>query len=119
MHLLKTVLLLIPMFLLLSSTCKEKKDDNNSALRTLAKQYENGEISECTYNGAKVYSAGLNAYDAGTEIYDASGKKIGSCYYSTGLVDAICNSLSNCEVIYRCKDHITKQPAVDKYGLFK
>jgi hypothetical protein len=118
MHLLKKTLCILLPFFLLSSTCS-KKTENDSTLRTLAKQYENGEISECIFNGAKVYSAGLNAYDAGNEVYDASGKKIGSCYYSTGLVDPVCNALTSCEVIYRCKDHITKQPPVDKYGLFK
>jgi hypothetical protein len=99
----------------LCGQCGEK--DSEKALNDLFLLYQQGEISECRYNGEKVYSAGLNAPDAGTEIYDASAKKIGSCYYNTRKVDPICEKLENCEVIYRCDDHISGQPAIDKYQL--
>lgn len=93
------------------------KDPVDQTLKELYKTYENGEISECQYNGNTVYRAGLNAYDAGSNVYDVDGNQIGSCNYAWGQVDTICEELFNCKVIYRVKDNIWGQPAVDKYGL--
>ena len=105
--------------ILLSAACSKKQTKSGNALQKLYNQYQNGQIDECSLNGKKVYSAGLNAYDAGTEIYDEAGVKLGVCYYASRQVDDICKELSNCETIYRCEKHITGQPAVDKYNLAK
>jgi len=104
---------------LMSGSCSKKDGDNIAVLKPLFTQYENGEIQQCIYEGKVVYSAGLNAPDAGTEIYNEQGKKIGACYYSSRQVDAMCEKLTGCEVIYRCENHINGQPAVDKYHLKK
>ncbi|MFN8278216.1 MAG: hypothetical protein U0T84_12095 [Chitinophagales bacterium] len=98
-----------------------KKDDlaNESTLRELYKIYKNGSIDECKHNGQTVYCAGLNAYDAGSVVYDKDGKQIGTCNFAWGRPDAICGQLTDCETVYRVKDNIWGQPAVDKYGLGK
>jgi hypothetical protein len=103
----------------MSGTCSEKDTNDNTPLKSLFPRYENGEIQQCMFEGKLVYSAGLNAPDAGTEIYDEQGKKIAACYYSSRQVDPMCEKLSDCEVIYRCENHITGEPAVDKYHLKK
>jgi hypothetical protein len=112
---LHSALIVISSILLMSGSCEEKAD--NAALKSLFTKYEQGEIQQCTFEGKKVFSAGLNAPDAGTEIYDGHGKQIGKCYYSSGQVDAMCEKLADCEVIYRCENHINGQPPVDKYDL--
>jgi len=95
-----------------------KKDSTaNETLATLYKSYKLGEISECKFKEATVYSAALNATDAGNQIYDIDGRKIGNCSYGWGIVDSICGQLTECEVVYRVKDNIWGKPAVDKYGL--
>ncbi len=114
------ILFLVTVSVLFMNTgCSKKNVDNESTLARLYSQYKNGQIDECNWNGKKVYSAGLNAYDAGTEIYDEAGVKIGACYYATNQVDAVCKELSDCETVYRCDNHITREPAVDKYDLGK
>jgi hypothetical protein len=102
-----------------ASACDKDRTGQETAVKKLFAVYSNGEISECHHKGARVYSASVNAHDAETRIYDAEGKETGSCFYSTGAVDAICNDLDECETIYRCTNHISGQPAVDKYGLSK
>ena len=92
--------------------------NNNETLKELYKVYKNGEISECKYNGETVFRAGINAYDAGSVVYDKEGKQIASCY-GWGNDDPICSKLTDCEVIYRVKNNIWGEPAVDKYGLGK
>ena len=94
-------------------------DKNNETLKELYIVYENGEIEECKYKGKTVYCAGQNTYDAGAVVYDKDGKTIGSCSYAWGNVDAICDKLTDCKVIYRVKNNIWGEPAVDKYGLEK
>ncbi len=113
------LLLTLSMILFVNTSCKKKKPENWQTMKELYKTYKNGEISECKYKGETVFVAGLNAYDAGTVVYDKKGKKIGSCNYGWGSVDAICTQLENCEVIYRVDKNIWGEPAVDKYGLGK
>ena len=107
-------LIIFSCFLSLNSC---KKDKHEKILKELYKTYENGVISECSYNGETGYSAGLNAYDAGSAVYDEDGNQIGSCNFAWGSVDSICNQLEDCEVVYRIEDNIWGQPAVDKYGI--
>lgn len=102
---------------LLLAGCDKGYIENEQTVRELYKIYKNGSISKCTFNGQTVYSAGLNATDAGGTVYDKDGKPIGTCNYAWGQVDPICGQLSACEVIYRVKDNIWGQPAVDKYWL--
>jgi len=100
-----------------SAGCNKNKPDNYKTLKKLYKDYKNGEINECIYNGEVVYSVGLNAHDAGNAIFDKDGTSIGDCNYAWGTVDNICGELQNCEVIYRVEDNIWGTPAVDVYGL--
>lgn len=102
-------------FILLA--CKKYKVDNWSTLKKLYKEYKQGEISECKLNNEKVFVAGINGYDAGSYIYNAKGDKIGSCNDAWGIRDSICNQLKNCEVVYRVKNNIWGQAAVDKHKL--
>ena len=114
----KTIsILALLMFGCLLTLTSCKKDKIDKTLTELYKTYENGEISECRYNGNTVYSAGLNAYDAGSSVYNKDGNQIGSCNYAWGNPDPICGELKNCEAIYRIEDNIWGQPAVDKYEL--
>ena len=113
------LLLSLTMILFVNTSCKKKKPEHWKTMKELYKTYKNGEISECKYKGETVFTAGLNAYDAGTVVYDKDGKKIGSCSYGWGSVDAICNELKNCETIYRVDKNIWGEPAVDKYDLGK
>jgi len=99
------------------TSCLKGNPENKKTLRALYKTYKSGVISECKYQGKTVYSAGLNAYDAGSSVYDADGQVMGTCHYAWGAVDSICHQLTNCEVIYRVKNNIWGQPAVDKYSL--
>ncbi|MBP7463157.1 MAG: hypothetical protein KA793_02405 [Bacteroidales bacterium] len=99
------------------SGCKKEDFENEQTLKNLYQTYQNGEISECKHNGQTVYSAGLNVYDAGSEVYDKDGNQIGTCNFAWGQPDPICGQLTDCEVIYRVKNNIWGQPAVDKYGL--
>ncbi len=98
-------------------SCEKDRIDDWETLKSLYNIYNNGEIDECEYLGEKVYVAGINAYDAGSVVYDRNGNIIGSCNYAWGQVDSICGQLQACEVIYRCDNHITGEPAIDKYGL--
>ncbi len=114
----KKTFILLALFTLfaLSYSCK-KNPDNWSTIKSLHKTYKNGEISECTLDGEKVYHCALNAYDAGSSIYNAEGDLIGSCNYAWGTPDSICSQLENCVVIYRIKDNIWGQSSIDKYDL--
>jgi hypothetical protein len=117
-----TILTLLTLTIILSTTfssCKKDDLENKRTLKQLYKTYKNGEISECQYNGQTVYNAGLNAVDAGSVVYDNDGNEIGNCNYGWGNVDSLCGQLTDCEVIYRIKDNIWGQPAVDKYNLGK
>lgn len=99
--------------------CEKDKIDNLETLQSLYQTYKNGEIDECENNGAIVFIAGINVPDAGSVIYDMDGNIIGGCNYAWGQVDSICGQLQVCEVIYRCENHISGEPAINKYGLGK
>lgn len=99
--------------------CKKNNVDDWKTIKKLYRTYKNGEISECKLNGEKHFVAGMNAYDAGAYVYNKDGNKVGSCNYAWGDVDSICSKLQECEVVYREANHISGQPAVDKYNLNK
>src|SRR5690349_4614950 len=99
--------------------CNKGNAGSPTTLKTIYNQYKEGAIDECQLNGKLVYTAQQNAYDAGTVILDQSGKKIATCNYGWGPVDTVCKQLQSCTTIYRCKNHISGEPAVDKYGLSK
>ncbi len=107
------------MLIVAFASCQKYDYENAGTLRKLYKKYKSGTIDECKYKGQTVYSAGLNAYDAGSSIYDKDCKLIGTCNFAWGQADSICGQLTNCETIYRVKNNIWGQPAVDKYGLGK
>ncbi len=113
----KKILFLAIITVITIVSCKKDNVDNRSTLKKMYREYKNGEIDECKYNGEVVYTACLNAYDAGTIVYDEDGNKIGTCNYAWGPVESICAQLQDYEVIYRCKNHISGQPPVDKYKL--
>lgn len=88
-----------------------------SAIRTLYGQYSDGEIGQCTFEGAVVFSVGLNAHDAGSSVVDLRGDVLGECNYAQDLVSDICHSLDACQTIYRVESNIWGQMPVDIYGL--
>ncbi len=95
------------------------KTDNSEALKQLYGQYENGEIAACKHLGSTVYLAQINAFDAPSIVYDGDGMRIGSCNYAWRQVEAICQELKACKTIYRCRDHISRKPPIDKLRLAK
>ena len=113
------VIITIALLFSIASGCKKESQKNSDTLNKLYDVYKNGDISECTYSGKIVYTAALNVYDAATVVYDLEGKKIGDCNYAWNDVDPICNQLNGCTVVYRCNNHISGEPFVDKYGLSK
>jgi len=63
------------------------KKDDSIYFTTLEKLYymdKYVEISECTYNGKRVYSVFPNAYDAGADVYDDKGRRIAQCGWAKG-----------------------------------
>lgn len=115
----KTITFMAILTTLLLSGCKKDKPANLATLKKLYESFKNGDIEECKLNGTTVYVAGINAYDAGSEVYDKEGNKIGTCNYAWRNVDPVCGEVRNCEVIYRCENHISGNPPIDKYGLGK
>ncbi len=111
-----TISLMVYLFLL---GCAKDEFENEQPLKLLYKTYKNGKISECKHNGQTVYSTELNSEDAGGALFDQNGEHIGACDYAWRNVDSICLELTECEVIYRVKNNIWGQPAVDKYKLGK
>lgn len=78
----------------------------------LLQTYSRGEIDQCEHKGAVVYKCSRNAPDAGSEFYDAAGNRIGRCYYSTRVIDPICNEATACKTIYRMAGNIWGKPEV-------
>lgn len=107
----------LALILLMSPACKKKTENSQGTLQKLYTTYHNGEIDECTLDGKAVYCAGANVVDGEATIYNSAGVAIGSCNYAWGQPDSICYELENCQVVYRCKNHISGEPAIDKYGL--
>ena len=101
------------------SACKQDNAITKAGLNTIYIKHKNGSIDECSCKGQKVYLAGMNYYHAGSGIYDTTGRLIANCNWAWGSVDTLCSQVTNCETIYRCYDHISGQPFVDKYGLSK
>ncbi len=97
--------------------CHDDDFPNADTLKVLYKEYKDGGISECTYEGEIVYTAGINAYDAPGIIFNADGEEIGECNYAFNRVDSICYDLQECTTIYMVKDNIWGEDAVDLYGL--
>jgi len=112
----QSAITVLVIFNLFAAGCAKDKADNGT-LRHLYNIYKNGDIDECKYQGQLVYGAELNVYDAGTVIYDKDGNIIGNCDFAWGHVDSICGQLQECVTIYRCHNHISGEPFVDKYGL--
>ena len=115
--------ILLGLCILMCSACPPRgilMTNENSAQTTLTgiyAKFKGGEIQECLLSGDTVYRASINAYDVSQEIYDMKGELIGTCNYAYNLVDSVCEQTHLCRVIYRGKDHISGQPAVDEYGL--
>ena len=114
---LKTIIITLLFIFVAMSSCSKDNLDQEDALKQLYKTYKNGHISECMYNGQKVYSAGINAYDAGSAIYDKDGNQIADCNFAWGIPDEMCKKLEGCEEIYCIKDNIWGHPPIDKYNL--
>lgn len=109
--------LLLLLFLLPALSCEKERSEQAAVLEVLYQTYADGEISECVLEGEKVYTGSQNLVDNPTMVYDQQGNQLAECNYAWGKVDAICEELTNCEVVYRVADHISGNPAVDKYGL--
>lgn len=105
------------LLLLLATSCKKEVSQKSIVLKELYFQFKDGEIIQAKYKGETVYLTGLNLYDAGTSLYDQNGNIIGGCNYAYSLLDPICYELTDVKDIYRCKNHITGKPAVDRYKL--
>lgn len=112
------VVLLLLLFIGLFS-CKQDVAIAKPGIHTIYLTFKNGSIDECKLKGQTVYVAGLNANDAGAIIFDVEGKEIGNCNWAWGKPDTICRQLTDCDVVYRCQNHISGEPFVDKYGLSK
>ena len=111
------VRLLLLLFLLPALSCEKESSEQADVLEKLYQTYADGEISECVLEGGTVYTGSLNHVDSPTKVYDQQGNQIAECNYAWGKVDAVCEELINCEAVYRVADHISGNPAVDKYGL--
>ncbi len=99
--------------------CRDKQNSDKEVIKKLYEEYSFGQIEACTFNNQKVYHAGINAFDAGSKVYDEKGNTIATCNFATRMVDEACEKLEDCETIYRCENHISGNPPVDKYNLTK
>lgn len=77
--------------------------------------YKNGQISECSENGEKYYSASLNMYDGEGKTFDENGKVVGEYQGFTGAYTGI--ALQNCERVYVVYPNIWGYPWINKYNL--
>ena len=113
----KITVIIVTVLLLIIGSCEKQDRPNMNTLEYLYDKYKNGEIDQCKLNGEIVFCVGLNYVDAGAYIYSNNGERIGECNYAWGPVDKICKELTDCEVIYRCDNHITGEPPINKYNL--
>lgn len=98
--------------------CHKEEQPDISVLKKIYMLYENGEISTCIYKDKIVYKAAFNAYDAGFQLYDSQGNLITDCNVSWGqITEKICDEIISCEVIYRIKNNVWGETAVDTYRL--
>jgi hypothetical protein len=89
-----------------------------SVVSTLYASYKNGVISQCVYNGAVVYSAGMNAYDGGSVVVDAEGNTIDTVLGMTGRSEhGIAENLTNCTRVYVVNPNIWGFPPVNTFNL--
>jgi|GEM_PF-3426442 len=93
----------------------EENSFSNKGLETAFQKYKDGQISECTENGSKYYSASENAYDGGGQTFDVNGNAVGEYQGFTGKYTGV--SPENCERIYVISPNIWGYPAVNKYNL--
>lgn len=112
-----TYLVFITFLVTLSSGCQKANIANRRTLEDLYSRFENGSIDECIFINETVFVGGINAYDAPATIFNKDGEVIGNCNFALNQVDPICKQLTKCETIYRGKNSITGQPAVNKYKL--
>ena len=100
-------------------SCLASKEQSNDfideGLLTAHQSYANGVISECTENGNKYYSAGLNAYDGGGKTFDVNGNVVGEYQGFSGVYTGI--NPQNCEKIYSVYPNIWGYPSINKYNL--
>ena len=90
----------------------------SSVPATLYATYNNGSISECSYNGSVVYSAAMNVYDGGGVVVDAQGNTIDTIVGFTGRSEnGIAEKITNCTRIYVVEGNIWGFPAVNTLGL--
>jgi hypothetical protein len=115
--------LLIFIILITLSGCEERESPNKETLpmmdtlRGLYEIFHDGEIDQAILNNEIVFGASYNAYDAAAIIFDITGRIIGECDYAWGPIDTICYQITDIEVIYRYKHHISGLRPVDKYHL--
>jgi hypothetical protein len=98
-------------------SCDKPETENIETLKFLYKEYKHGSINKAIFNNKIVFTASLDMWDAPTIIYSNEGVYLGICDYAWGPVDPICDKLTNFEEIYRCENHSTGLPPVDKYNL--
>ncbi len=93
-------------------------DGTPSVISTLHASYKNGVISQCSYNGVVVYSAGMNVYDGGSVVVDAEGKTIDTVLGMTGRSEnGIAENLTNCTRVYVVSPNIWGFPPVNTFNL--
>lgn len=104
---------------LMALSCKKifKNDKEKEVLEKLYPDYSEGEILRCSANGKNYYEASLNVFDAPYIIYDENGNKLGECNYFANQLHSLCKELKSCQTLYRCKNHINGQPAINVYNL--
>lgn len=104
-------------FFIFITSCKKPEVENIETLKSLYKVYKFGEIDKAILKNKIVFCGQLDMFDASTVIYSNEGVYLGICNWAWGPVDQICDKLTNTEVIYRCENHTTGQPPIDKFNL--
>ncbi len=115
----RIAIILVLILAAFSNSCM--KDDGNeptgTGLYKIYRQFRDGEISECSWNGVLVYKAmNVNGVELPSYVLNTNAVVIGVCY-GPGSCDTLFSQLQDCEVIYRTSNNIWGLPGVDKYGL--